>query len=57
MSAPPPPARRTWVGPYTVLLFLAVICFILSFVHVGFGTYDPLPLGLAFGFAAFLPWP
>lgn len=36
-----------------VLLAIAVILFVLAAFHVGFGSVDILPLGLAFFAAAF----
>jgi hypothetical protein len=38
-----------------VLLLLAVICFVLAVFKVTLPV-ELIPLGLALGFAAFLPW-
>jgi len=39
-----------------ILIFVAVLLFLLAFFKVGIGGYDLIPLGLACGFAAYLPW-
>lgn len=39
-----------------ICLVVSVICFLLAAFSVAIGTLSLLPLGLAFGFASFLPW-
>jgi 1,4-dihydroxy-2-naphthoate octaprenyltransferase len=66
MAFPNPPEERTRpvatapARPYAIvriiLIFVAVLLFLLAFFKVGIGGYDLIPLGLACGFAAYLPW-
>lgn len=43
----------TW-GPSSILLLIAVICFILAAIGVGVSGVHLTDLGLAFGFGSFL---
>jgi hypothetical protein len=43
----------TW-GPSSILLLIAVICFVLAALGVGVAGIRLTDLGLAFGFASFL---
>jgi len=47
---------RTWPVIRIILLILAVVCFILATAHAPVGPIDLTNLGLALGFAAWLPW-
>ena len=44
---------RNW-GPSSILLVIAVICFVLAALKVPVGAVDLTDLGLAFGFGSFL---
>jgi hypothetical protein len=44
---------RNW-GPSSILLAIAVICFVLAALRVGVSGIDLQNLGLAFGFGSFL---
>jgi hypothetical protein len=44
---------RNW-GPSSILLAIAVICFVLGALRVGVSGVDLQNLGLAFGFGSFL---
>lgn len=41
-------------GPSSILLVIAVICFVLAALKVDVGSLSLVDLGLAFGFASFL---
>ena len=42
------------LGARSILLLVAVVCFVLAAFAVSFGTIDLVPLGLAFFAGAFL---
>jgi hypothetical protein len=44
---------RNW-GPSSILLLIAVICFVLAALGVGVSGVNLTNLGLAFGFGSFL---
>jgi hypothetical protein len=44
---------RNWSNS-SILLVIAVICFVLAALRVGVGGIDLTDLGLAFGFGSFL---
>jgi hypothetical protein len=44
---------NTW-GPSSILLAIAVICFVLAALKVDVGSINLTNLGLAFGFGSFL---
>lgn len=45
---------RFEMSPFTILLIIAVILFVLAAFGVALGTVSPIPLGLALFAAAFL---
>jgi len=51
-----PASRATWYWPRTVLLILAILCFLLAVFRTAVPV-DLVPLGLALGFGAFLFYP
>ena len=42
------------LGLRSILLLVAVVCFVLAAIGIGFGEISLVPLGLAFFAAAFL---
>jgi len=42
------------LGLRSILLIVAIVCFVLAAIGVGIGAVDLVPLGLAFFAAAFL---
>ena len=49
------PRGSAWWIIRLILLILAVLCFLAAAFHASFPSFDLIALGLALGFASFLP--
>jgi len=50
-----PPRGSAWWLIRLILLILAILCFAVAAFHGSFPSFDLIALGLALGFASFLP--